>query len=110
MRRAYVAPASRVHANAVAFSLPPKSAESVIAVASGAVAGVEYVRVWPAAPATDTDTPTSRKTATVVASFRTVPLTARRLSAVRAGGGQDLRTTYISLGRPRAGGGSVAPR
>src|SRR3954447_14115379 len=91
MRRAYVAPAARVRSNAFAFSLPPKSVGSSIAVARGAVAGVEYVRWRPAAPATEVDTPTTRKMATNAARFRAVCPTSRTLSATLAGGAEICR-------------------
>src|SRR3954451_14390409 len=71
-----------------------------MAVASRAVVGVEYVRVWPAAPATDADIPTSRKTA-IAARFRPMPPTARTLSAIRAGRADDFRTHYPSADRLR---------
>ena len=78
--RAYVAPAARVRAKAAAVWLPPKSTGSAIAVASGAVAGVEYVRVcvavWPAATATEADPAASRKMAPAATRLRVVSPTA----------------------------------
>jgi hypothetical protein len=86
--RTYVAPAARVRANAAAAWLPPKSAGSATAVASGAVPEVEYVRVRPAAwraaaTATDDDTAASRRVATTAVRFRGMPLTGRKLAAIR---------------------------